>query len=205
MCGICRVEDGRAAAAAGATAIGLVFWPASPRAVDADTARAIVAGLPAGVPAIGVFVNQPVDEINDMVRHAGLFGVQLHGDEPLAIISRIKRPVIRAMSLHNVDAVDDVPANVAVLLDAHDPTRRGGTGRTIDWPAAAAIASRRAVVLAGGLTPANVAEAIRVVRPYAVDVSSGIERTPREKDHARIAAFVRAVRAADAAKEAVAR
>lgn len=205
ICGICRVEDGRAAAAAGASAIGLVFWPGSPRVVDADAARAIVAGLPAGVPAIGVFVNQSVDEINDMVRHAGLFGVQLHGDEDLGIIPRIKRPVVRAMSLASAAAVDDVPSQVTVLLDAHDPARRGGTGRTIDWHAARDIAARRPVVLAGGLTPENVAEAIEVVRPYAVDVSSGVERTPREKDHARIDAFMRAVRAADAAQEAVTR
>lgn len=205
ICGICRVEDGRAAAAAGASAIGVVFWPASPRAVDADTARDIVAGLPVGVPAIGVFVNQSVDEINDMVRHAGLFGVQLHGDEPLEIVPRIKRPVVRAMSLAGAMGVDDVPPQVTVLLDAHDPARRGGTGRTIDWHTAREIAARRPVVLAGGLTPENVAEAIRVVRPYAVDVSSGVERTAREKDHARIDAFVRAVRAADEGQEAVTR
>ncbi len=203
MCGICSVEDGRAAAAGGASAIGLVFWPGSPRAVDADTARAIVAALPVGVPAIGVFVNQSVDEINSIVQHAGLFGVQLHGDEPLEIIPRIKRPVVRAMSLADVSTFDDVPSQVTVLLDAHDPARRGGTGRTINWHAARDIAARRPVVLAGGLTPENVAEAISIVRPYAVDVSSGVERKPREKDHARIDAFMRAVRAADDAQKAV--
>ena len=202
ICGICRVEDGRAAAAAGASAIGIVFWPSSPRAVDADTARAIVAGLPVGVPAIGVFVNQPVDEINEMVRHAGLFGVQLHGDEPLDIIPRIKRPVVRAMSLRALASLDEVPPQVTLLLDAHDPARRGGTGQTIDWKRAREVAARRPVVLAGGLTPENVAGAIAVVRPYAVDVSSGVERSPREKDHARIDAFVRAVRTADGAMEA---
>ena len=202
ICGICRVEDGRAAAAAGASAIGIVFWPESPRAVDADAARAIVAGLPVGVPAIGVFVNQPVDEINEMVRHAGLFGVQLHGDEPLDIIPRIRRPVVRSMSLETLDALDDVPAHVTVLLDAHDPAKRGGTGRTIDWVRARDIAARRAVVLAGGLTPSNVGEAIAAVQPYAVDVSTGVERAPREKDVARIAAFVDAVREADARTEA---
>ena len=202
ICGICRVEDGRAAAAAGASAIGIVFWPSSPRAVDADTARAIVAGLPVGVPAIGVFVNQPVDEINDMVRHAGLFGVQLHGDEPLDVIPRIKRPVVRAMSLQAVGSLDNVPSQVTVLLDVHDPARRGGTGQTIDWERAREVAARRPIVLAGGLTPENVADAIAVVRPYAVDVSSGVERSPREKDHARIEAFVRAVRTANGSMEA---
>ena len=202
ICGICRVEDGRAAAAAGASAIGIVFWPQSPRAVDADTARAIVTGLPVGVPAIGVFVNQAVDEINEMVRHAGLFGVQLHGDEPLDIIPHITRPVVRSMSLETLDALDDVPPQVTVLLDAHDPAKRGGTGRTIDWGRARGIAARRPVVLAGGLTPSNVGEAIAAVQPYAVDVSTGVEREPREKDHARITAFIDAVRHADARRGA---
>lgn len=196
MCGITRPEDARAAAAAGAAAIGMVFWPGSPRAVDTRAARDIVVALPAGVPAIGVFVNQSVDEINAVIDEAGLFGVQLHGDEPLDVIGRIRRPVIRSVS---VDAafIDQIPAQVTVLLDVVDPERRGGTGRTIDWTAAADVARRRAVVLAGGLTPSNVEQAIAAVRPYAVDVSSGIESAPGVKDHARIRAFMDAVRRAD--------
>jgi phosphoribosylanthranilate isomerase len=205
ICGICRVEDGRAAAAAGASAIGIVFWPGSPRVVDLDAARAIVAALPAGVPAIGVFVNQAVDEINEVVRHAGLFGVQLHGDEPPDIIARIRRPVVRALSLETIGRLEAVPAHVTVLLDAHDPAARGGTGRAIDWARARAVSERRRIVLAGGLTPENVGEAIATAKPYAVDVSTGVERAPREKDHARIAAFVEAVRTADATREAACR
>lgn len=194
MCGMTRPEDARAAAAAGASAIGIVFWPGSPRAVDVPAARAIVAALPAGVPAIGVFVNQPVDEINAAIDGAGLFGVQLHGDEPLEMIGRIGRPVIRSVSLESAMAIQDVPSHVTVLLDAHDPQRRGGTGCVIDWPAAAKIARLRPIVLAGGLTPVNVGEAIAAVRPYAVDVSSGIESAPGVKDHQLIQAFVEAVR-----------
>lgn len=200
MCGICRVEDARAAAAAGASAIGLVFWPGSPRAVDRATATAIVSALPVGVPAIGVFVNQTVDEINDTIRAVGLFGVQLHGDEPLDVIPRITRPVVRAMTLERAGGIDAVPAHVTVLLDAHDPVRRGGTGMAVDWTRASGVARRRPIVLAGGLTPENVADAIAIVEPYAVDVSSGVERSPGVKDHARIAAFVAAVAAADAAR-----
>ena len=198
ICGICRPEDGAAAAAAGATVIGMVFWPESPRAIDVETARAIVSALPTGVPAIGVFVNQPVDEINDIVGRAGLFGVQLHGDEPLETIAKIRRPVIRAMTVDDESAIEAVPPHVTVLLDAHDPARRGGTGLTIDWARAAGIAAVRHVVLAGGLTPGNVGNAIRRVSPYAVDVSSGVERAPREKDPALMRAFVDAVRRADA-------
>ena len=196
MCGMTRPEDARAAAAAGASAIGIVFWPGSPRAVDLPAARAIVAALPAGVPAVGVFVNQPVEEINAAIDAAGLFAVQLHGDEPLDMIGRIRRPVIRSVSLEASTRLEDVPAHVTVLLDAHDPKLRGGTGRTIDWTAAAEIARRRPIVLAGGLTPVNVVEAIAAVRPYAVDVSSGIESAPGVKDHQLIDAFMAAVRRA---------
>lgn len=198
ICGITRPDDARAAAAAGASAIGMVFWPGSPRAVDAAAARAIVAALPAGVPAIGVFVNQTADDINAAIDAAGLFGVQLHGDEPVALIGRIRRPVIRAVTLEALEAIDVLPPQVTVLLDAVDPERRGGTGRTIDWTAACEVARRRPIVLAGGLTPANVEEAIARVRPYAVDVSSGVESAPGIKDHARMAAFIEAVRRADA-------
>ncbi|HEX6322275.1 MAG TPA: phosphoribosylanthranilate isomerase [Vicinamibacterales bacterium] len=198
ICGITRPDDARAAADAGASAIGMVFWPGSPRAVDAAAARAIVAALPAGVPAIGVFVNQTADDINAAIDAAGLFGVQLHGDEPVALIERIRRPVIRAVTLDALEAIDVLPPQVTVLLDAVDPERRGGTGQTIDWIAACEVARRRPVVLAGGLTPANVEEAIARVRPYAVDVSSGVESAPGIKDHARIAAFIDAVRRADA-------
>lgn len=200
VCGITRPEDARAAAEAGATAIGMVFWPSSPRVVTVDAARAIVAALPSGVPAIGVFVNQSVEEINEVVDAAGLFGVQLHGDEPAAVIPRIKRPLIRAAGTNAGAVIDELPAHVTVLLDAIDPDTRGGTGRTIDWKAAAEIARRRPIVLAGGLTPGNVGEAIHIVRPYAVDVSSGVESSPGIKDHARIRAFIDAVNRADTAE-----
>lgn len=198
ICGITRPEDAHAAADAGASAIGMVFWPGSPRAVDIAAARAIVAALPAGVPAIGVFVNQTADEINAAIDGAGLFGVQLHGDEPVELIERIRRPVIRAVTLGGLDVIDVLPPQVTVLLDAVDHERRGGTGQTIDWAAAAAVARRRPIVLAGGLTPSNVEQAIAEVRPYAVDVSSGVETAPGIKDHARMAAFIDAVRRADA-------
>jgi phosphoribosylanthranilate isomerase len=201
MCGMTRPEDARAAAAAGTSAIGLVFWPASPRVVDIPTARAIVAALPAGVPAIGVFVNQPVDEINEIVRQAGLFGVQLHGDEPADVIPQIKRPVIRAITRESRDLAGVLPSHVTVLFDSHDPVRRGGTGSVADWAIAREIAAARPVVLAGGLTPGNVGQAIAAVRPYAVDVSSGIESAPGIKDDSLIAAFMEAVKQARPAAE----
>ena len=197
VCGITRVDDAKAAALAGATMIGMVFWPESPRAVSIDAARGVAAALPAGVAPIGVFVNQSVDEINEIAVAVGLLGVQLHGDEPASVIPQINRPVIRALHLDGSDTMSDLPSHVTVLLDAADPVRRGGTGQTINWRAAGAVARRRPIVLAGGLTPANVEAAIETVRPYGVDVSSGVETEPGVKDYGKIRAFVEAVRRAD--------
>lgn len=197
VCGICSPDDAAAAARAGATAIGMVFWASSPRAVDTDTARAIVRALPEGVPAIGVFVNEDVAVINDTLDRVGLFAVQLHGDEPVDVIAAIRRPVIRALGAHDADGIERLPPGVMLLLDADDRERRGGTGQTIDWGRAARVAASRPTVLAGGLTPANVEDAVRTVRPYGVDVSSGVESRPRVKDAAAMRAFVDAVRRAD--------
>ncbi len=198
MCGMTRAEDAQAAVRLGVTALGFVFWPGSPRHVTAAQAGAIIRDLPTGVATVGVFVNQPVDEIRRVVAEAGLTSVQLHGDEPASVAGRVGRPVMKATSLAGVAAVmADWPEDVVLLLDAHDPVRRGGTGQTIDWPAAATIAAQRRVVLAGGLTPGTVREAIAAVRPYGVDVSSGVERTPGVKDVAKMQHFLEQVRAVD--------
>ena len=198
VCGITRVEDAVAALAAGATTLGFVFWPESPRAVTPDQAAAIIAALPYGTGAVGVFVNQPADQINGTVRRAGLTGIQLHGDETPAILSSLRRPVLKAVSLAAVDAaVTDWPESVLLLVDAYDPERRGGTGNRVDWEAAAAVAKRRRLVLAGGLRPENVREAIATVRPFGVDVSSGVEDAPGVKSVIKLTSFCEAVRAAD--------
>ena len=198
VCGITRVEDAVAALAAGATTLGFVFWPESPRAVTPDQAAAIIAALPYGTGAVGVFVNQPADQINGTVRRAGLTGIQLHGDETPAILSSLRRPVLKAVSLAAVDAaVTDWPESVLLLVDAHDPERRGGTGNRVDWEVAAAVAKRRRLVLAGGLRPENVREAIATVRPFGVDVSSGVEDAPGVKSVTKLTSFCEAVRAAD--------
>ena len=198
VCGITRVEDAVAALAAGATTLGFVFWPKSPRAVTPDQAAAIIAALPYGTGAVGVFVNQPADQINGTVRRAGLTGIQLHGDETPAILSSLRRPVLKAVSLAAVDAaVTDWPESVLLLVDVHDPERRGGTGSQVDWQAAAAVAKRRRLVLAGGLRPENVREAIATVRPFGVDVSSGVEDAPGVKSVIKLTSFCEAVRAAD--------
>ena len=190
ICGITRLEDAEAAVEAGASAIGFVFWPKSPRFIDPHRARAIAARLRPFVTPVGLFVNQPREHVTAVASLVRLGAVQLHGDETPEFAESIAAPVIRALPIEKVDAW---PEGTTLLLDAHDPVQRGGTGRTIDWTAAAAIASRRRVLLAGGLTPENVAEAIAQVRPFGVDVSSGVERAPGIKDHQRLRALFEAV------------
>ena len=195
ICGITRAEDARAAVEQGANAIGFVFWPTSPRFVDPDRAREIIRTLPADVMAVGVFVNQPAREVNDIAARSGLAAVQIHGDETAAYIGEMTRPVIKAVVAGvNGSAATDWPEHVTLLVDAPDPVRRGGTGLKADWSAAAALARRRRVLLAGGLTPENVAEAIAEVQPFGIDVSSGVELMPGVKDHQRLAALFSAVR-----------
>jgi phosphoribosylanthranilate isomerase len=192
ICGITRVEDARAAVAAGAGAIGFVFWPTSPRFIDPHRARTIAAMLPPFVTAVGVFVNQALDYVNGVASLVRLGAVQLHGDETPEFAAAVSRPVIKALSVGDADT-RAWPADTTLLLDVHDPLARGGTGRTIDWTAAAHVAARRRILLAGGLTPENVADAIARVRPFGIDVSSGVERAPGTKDHQRLRALFEAV------------
>jgi phosphoribosylanthranilate isomerase len=195
-CGITRREDAVLAVELGAAALGFVFWPRSPRAVTAAAVRQITGELPALVSRVGVFVNQPPSEVLSIAGEAGLTAIQLHGDEdpsqylgsPLQVIKAV--PVGEGFSL---SAVQDLPTAVTVLLDAHDPQRRGGTGRVIEWTVAAAAARVRPVILSGGLTPENVTRAIATVHPYAVDVSSGVEAAPGIKDQSKLRAFFAAV------------
>ncbi len=192
-----RVLDALHAVGHGATAIGFIFWPKSARHVSATRAAEIIRELPAGVTTVGVFVNQTLDEIKRIASVTGITAVQLHGDENPAFANGLAWPVWRALPLTRAaDAIAAWPDRTTILLDAHDPLRRGGTGQTIDWSEAAGIAARRPVVLAGGLTPENVAEAIAAVRPLGVDVSSGVEEAPGVKDPDKVARFLARTRAA---------
>jgi phosphoribosylanthranilate isomerase len=194
ICGITRVEDARAALEEGATALGFVFWPKSPRYVDPERARSIVAALTLPVITVGVFVNQPADEVNRVAARVGLNVVQLHGDETPGFAAMMTRPVIKALSLTNgIDEVAGWPADVTLLVDTRDADQRGGTGRTANWAAAAALAARRRIVLAGGLTPENVRQGITEVKPFGIDVSSGVESAPGIKDGDKLAALFEAV------------
>jgi phosphoribosylanthranilate isomerase len=195
ICGITRLADAEAALEQGASAIGFVFWPRSPRAVDPYRARDIVRQLPPFVTTVGVFVDQPAAEINAIASLVGLGAVQLHGDEDLRLAGTIRRPVLKAVGPTAEPPSLSWPRHVMLLVDAHDPVQRGGTGRLADWTFAESLARERPIVLAGGLTPETVAEAVGRVRPFGIDVSSGVESAPGVKNHDRLAALFRELRA----------
>jgi phosphoribosylanthranilate isomerase len=210
VCGITRIEDARAAAAAGADAVGLNFYAGSKRCLDAAGAAAIRAELPSGVLPVGVFVNADAAEICRRFDELRLGLIQLHGDEPPEYLAQLGgRPVMRAfrMSLEGwppiVRYLDECRQLGAlprlVLIDAFHPGQYGGTGQTADWSRLAPWRSHLAglpLVLAGGLTPENVAAAIEAVQPSAVDTASGVEQSPGIKDAARLTAFVQHARGA---------
>jgi len=195
ICGITTVWDGLLAVEMGANAIGMVFWPSSPRFVDPARARVIVKALPADVTKVGVFVNQTADALA-IAQEVGLDSIQLHGDEQPNDYAGFSLPVIKAVAVRGNETVAEaaaVPAQVTVLLDAHDPIRRGGTGTVIDWSIAAEIARMRPVILSGGITAANVADAVRAVQPYGIDVSSGVECHPGCKAAGKLRALFAAL------------
>jgi phosphoribosylanthranilate isomerase len=196
ICGITRLPDALHAVQHGATALGFVFWPGSPRCIAPERAAAIIRELPNTVMTVGAFVNQPVDEIARIATAAGIATIQLHGDEPPYYAKALEWQVWRAVPLAAVNgALSAWPLDVTILLDAHDPVRRGGTGQPIDWTMAAEVARRRQIVLAGGLTPDNVQHAIATVRPVGVDVSSGVEEAPGVKNLLKVAQFLERARA----------
>jgi len=204
VCGITRAGDAALAAELGASAVGFIFWPRSPRYIEPAAAARIARSLPGNVAPVGVFVNPTREEVREVAGTVGLSAVQLHGDEPATLCEGLPYDVWKAVAVDsNRDAtcarVDRVPEEVTVLLDASDKTRRGGTGQTIDWGIAATIAAARRTVLAGGLAPENAGAALRLVRPYGLDVSSGVEASPGRKDPDRLRAFFDAVRTADQA------
>lgn len=194
ICGVTSVDDARRAADLGADAIGVNFFSQSKRFVDLGTARAIVTALPPLVWVVGVFVNEPLRSLRRIASQVGLHAVQLHGDEPARFAAKTGLPTFKA--LHVGAALPDFSgfeSVAALVLDAAQPGYGGG-GLTFDWAHARAVARRRPVLLAGGLTPKNVAAAIRAVRPYGVDVASGVESAPGVKDPKKLAAFLRAAR-----------
>ncbi|HEX9779559.1 MAG TPA: phosphoribosylanthranilate isomerase [Geopsychrobacteraceae bacterium] len=195
ICGITNPDDALQAAACGADAIGLVFFAKSPRCVSPERAREIIARLPPLVTTVGLFVNEDPRTIRAVAARCRLDRVQLHGDESPADCLLPPLRVLKALRVRDAESLaraDDYPADL--LLDAWSDQVYGGSGRQFDWQLARALAARRPIILAGGLRPDNVAEAVAAVNPYAVDVSSGVERSPGRKDHEKVAEFIRRAR-----------
>lgn len=197
VCGITNIEDALAAAQAGADAIGLVFYAKSPRAVTAEQAAKIVAALPPFVTTVALFVDARADEVQQILQQVPIDLLQFHGDESPEFCISFQRPYIKALRMQpGMDITQQANMHrsaLGILLDAWVPGVPGGTGQTFNWNDIPSLA--QPLVLAGGLTPDNVQQAITQVSPWAVDVSGGLEISKGRKDHAKVQAFMQAVNA----------
>jgi len=198
ICGITNIDDALLAVDAGADALGFVFFGASPRNVSPEQARAIIRHLPPFIQTVGLFVNESLATINETADNCGLDIIQLHGEESPDFCTGVKRRVLKALRVRNFGSLDSMPSYQvsAFLLDAWSPIARGGTGQTFNWDIAASAAADRKIILAGGLSCDNISDAIKKVRPYGVDVSSGVEAAPGKKDAVKITEFIRKAREA---------
>ena len=203
ICGITTLADARAAIAAGADALGFVFVPGTPRFIAPDLAGEIVRELPPFIARVGLFVDAETRTVAEALVRSGMDTLQFHGEETPDLVRQFRRAVkvMKAFRVRGEETLMRLPAYAdavdAILLDAYVAGAHGGTGAQFDWNLAVQARDLgRPLVLAGGLTPANVAEAVRTVRPYGVDVSSGVESAPGRKDPAKLAEFVRAAKSA---------
>lgn len=200
ICGLTNAEDAAVAVETGVDAVGFVFHKKSPRCAETAVVKAIIRDLPPFVLPIGVFVNEDPKVVRDVMDSCGLTLAQLHGDESAAYCESLGRPVLKAIRLRDRGsflALAEFQGRAGVrgfLVDAFSPDVYGGTGQVADWSLAAEAAAVTRILLAGGLTPDNVAQAVSQVRPYGVDVSSGVEARPGKKDHAKVRAFVQAAK-----------
>lgn len=198
ICGITNAADATAAVEAGADLLGFIFYPPSPRFVTPEAARDIIAQVPAGVEKVGVFVNESVSRMQRVSELAGLTVLQLHGDEDaeqIAAATGLK--CMKAVALRSLEDLRGLENEAGYVLLVDTPTPQyGGSGQVGDWELASLLARRRPIFLAGGLTPENVGDAVATVRPAGVDVSSGVESKPGQKDHDRVRAFIGAARRA---------
>ncbi|MGH7409964.1 MAG: phosphoribosylanthranilate isomerase [Candidatus Methylomirabilis sp.] len=193
ICGITSREDAWAAVEAGADALGFIFVKGTPRWIEPEAAAAIAAEIGPFIATVGVFLDRPVEEVEGIAAECGLSLAQLHGSETPEECGRLRLPFVKSIRVQREDdlaALSRYTRARAFLLDAYDADRPGGTGRTFPWEIAAKAAREARIVLSGGLTPDNVAQAVRQVRPYAVDVSSGVEASPGRKDHRKVREFI---------------
>jgi len=196
VCGITNSDDAFRAVELGADALGFIFYKGSKRYIDPRDAHPIISSLPPFVSSVGVFVNQAPDEIKEAVETSGVDTVQLHGDETPEFCTLLPYKLIKAVRVKdtvNTEEVELYPV-LAILFDKHTDEMYGGTGKSFDWGALKGIAISKKVILSGGLTPENVSRAIETVRPYGVDVSTGVEDSPGRKNHMKMRKFIEAVK-----------
>lgn len=197
ICGITNADDAQAALDYGADALGFVFFPRSPRFIPVNKAVTIIRRLPSFISTVGIFVNEPVEKIEEIASVTGLDVIQLHGEEPPEMCCLTRRVIkaIRVKSLDSLDPLEQYRRHVsAFLLDTYAPEQLGGTGQIFNWDIAIEAKQFGRIILAGGLTAENVADAVRRVKPYAVDVSSGVEVRKGKKDHAKMKRFIERVK-----------
>lgn len=193
ICGITNCDDALLAVAAGADALGFVFYEKSSRCINPLEAAKIIAKLPPFIQTVGLFVNEEIEKLNWTADYCGLDIVQLHGDETPEECLAVNRRVIKAFRMQNNVSIEPLGSYQVsgFLLDAWSPDAYGGTGRTFNWELAGAARQYGPIILAGGLSLDNVCEAVRTVQPYAVDVSSGVESAPGKKDAEKVRAFIK--------------
>ena len=192
VCGMTSLEDALVAVEGGADAVGFIFYKKSPRSVTMKTVREIVLELPPFVDTVGVFVDETAEQINKIADYCNLDIIQLHGDESPTFCKKIRRKVIKAFRIKDMQSVKKL-SNFQVsgfLLDTFSENLHGGTGKVFDWNLALPAKKFGPVIMAGGLTPNNVQQAVRQIRPYGVDVCSGVESEPGIKDHKKVRAFL---------------
>lgn len=197
ICGMTNLKDVKVAVDGGVDAVGFIFYKKSPRSVTIQTVREIVLELPPFVDSVGVFVDETAEQINKIADRCNLDRVQLHGDESPAFCKKIRRRVIKVIRVKDIQSLkklSDYPVS-SFLLDTFSEDQYGGTGKVFDWNLAYSAKKYGPIILAGGLTPINVRQAIQRIQPYGVDVCSGVESQPGIKDHKKMQAFLKNVKA----------
>jgi len=193
VCGMTSLKDALVAVEGGADAVGFIFYKKSPRSVTMKTVREIVLELPPFVDTVGVFVDETAEQINKIADYCNLDIIQLHGDESPTFCKKIRRKVIKAFRIKDMQSVKKLSSFQVsgFLLDTFSENLHGGTGKVFDWNLALPAKKFGPVIMAGGLTPNNVQQAVRQIRPYGVDVCSGVESEPGIKDHKKVRAFLK--------------
>lgn len=198
ICGITNTEDGLKAASLGVDALGFIFAP-SLRRVEPDIAQKIIRALPKTLLKVGVFVNEKLEEVLRVAEYCSLNGLQFHGEESPEYCQKFFHPIFKAIHIKDLESLKDMEkyCDVSILLDTDNPVQAGGTGNPFPWEIALKAKEKRNFILSGGLNPGNVGEAIKKVRPWGVDVCSGVEALPGKKDQSKMVEFIKEVRKAD--------